>query len=144
VFGAASLAIPDAVMNARPHLADYVGKRVVVGIRPEDIEDPEYVANPSDGARLPVTIDVREAMGAEVYAHFTINEPPVLTEDTRDLAADAGLEEEDLSAQPGQSNSRFVARLDPHTKAREGQPIELHVDTRSLHVFDPDTGESIR
>src|SRR3954468_21537052 len=40
VFGGMSLAVPDGVMDARPKLADYVGKRVVVGIRPEDIEDP--------------------------------------------------------------------------------------------------------
>jgi multiple sugar transport system ATP-binding protein len=143
-FGGVRLPIPDSVMRGRRSLAGHVGKRVVIGIRPEDLEDPEYVANPTAGARLPVTVDVREAMGAEVYAHFTVDEPPVLTEDTRDLAADAGLAVDDLGSSGGPTTSHFVARLDPHTTAAEGRPIELHVDMRSIHVFDPETGEAIR
>jgi len=143
-FGGVRLPIPDSVMRGRRSLAGHVGKRLVIGIRPEDLEDPEYVANPTAGARLPVTVDVREAMGAEVYAHFTVDEPPVLTEDTRDLAADAGLAVDDLGSSGGPTTSHFVARLDPHTSAAEGRPIELHVDMRSIHVFDPETGEAIR
>ena len=143
-FGGVRLPIPDSVMRGRRSLAGHVGKRVVIGIRPEDLEDPEYVANPTAGARLPVTVDVREAMGAEVYAHFTVDEPPVLTEDTRDLAADAGLAVDDLGSSGEPTTSHFVARLDPHTSAAEGRPIELHVDMRSIHVFDPETGEAIR
>jgi multiple sugar transport system ATP-binding protein len=143
-FGGVRLPIPDSVMRGRRSLAGHVGKRLVIGIRPEDLEDPEYVANPTAGARLPVTVDVREAMGAEVYAHFTVDEPPVLTEDTRDLAADAGLAVDDLGSSGGPTTSHFVARLDPHTTAAEGRPIELHVDMRSIHVFDPETGEAIR
>jgi multiple sugar transport system ATP-binding protein len=143
-FGGVRLPIPDSVMRGRRSLAGHVGKRVVIGIRPEDLEDPEYVANPTAGARLPVTVDVREAMGAEVYAHFTVDEPPVLTEDTRDLAADAGLAVDDLGSSGGPTTSHFVARLDPHTTAAEGRPIELHVDMRSIHVFDPETGEALR
>ena len=143
-FGGVRLPIPDSVMRGRRSLAGHVGKRLVIGIRPEDLEDPEYVANPTAGARLPVTVDVREAMGAEVYAHFTVDEPPVLTEDTRDLAADAGLAVDDLGSSGGPTTSHFVARLDPHTSAAGGRPIELHVDMRSIHVFDPETGEAIR
>jgi multiple sugar transport system ATP-binding protein len=142
-FGGVRLPIPQSVMQGRPSLAAHVGKRVVIGIRPEDLEDPEYVANPTADARLPVTVDVREAMGAEVYAHFTVDEPPVLTDDTRDLAADAGVDVDDLGSS-GERTSHFVARLDPHTSAAEGRPIELHVDMRSIHVFDPETGEAIR
>jgi multiple sugar transport system ATP-binding protein len=143
-FGGMSLAVPDSVMQSRPGLAGYTGKHVVVGIRPEDIEDPEFVTNPSPGARMTVTVDVREAMGAEVYAHFTVDTPPVLTEDTRDLAADAGLDMSDLSSPTAPDTSQFVARLDPHTRAAEGEPIELHVDMRALHVFDRETGEAVR
>src|SRR3954468_19107429 len=143
VFGGHRLGVPDSVMTSRPGLADYVGKRVVVGIRPEDIEDPEFVANPLPGARMPVTVDVREAMGCEVYAHFTVGEPPVITDETRDLAEDAGVVIDERTPQ-GEARSQFVARLDPHTSAAEDERIELHVDMRSLHVFDPDTGEAIR
>jgi multiple sugar transport system ATP-binding protein len=142
VFGGTHLAVPETVMQERRGLDGYVGKRVVIGIRPEDLEDPEFVANPSAGARLPVTIDVREAMGAEVFAHFTVDEPPVLTEDTRDLRADAGLDDEVRRA-TGEAKSQFVARLNPRTSATEGHPLELFVDMRRLHVFDPETGDAI-
>src|SRR4051812_41145054 len=90
-FADVRLAVPDSVMDARPGLKDWIGKEVVIGIRPEDLEDPEYVANPIQGARLPITVDVREAMGSEVFVHFTVDAPRVVTEDTRDLADDAGL-----------------------------------------------------
>jgi multiple sugar transport system ATP-binding protein len=144
-FGGMALAVPESVMQNRPGLRGYIGKRVVVGIRPEDIEDPEFVTNPLPGSRIPVTVDVREAMGAEVYAHFTVDAPPVVTEDTRDLAADAGLDVRDGGGHgAGGTSSQFVARLDPHTTAAEGRPIELYVDMRSLHVFDPETGDAIR
>jgi multiple sugar transport system ATP-binding protein len=144
VFGDTRLAVPDNVMQERPALERYIGKRIVIGVRPEDMEDPEFVANPSVGARLPVMIDVREAMGAEVYAHFTVDAPPVLTDDTRDLAADAGLTEDEVHPAAGEGKSQFVARLNPRTTATEGHPLELHVDMRRLHVFDPDSGQAIR
>ena len=138
-FAGISLRVPEQMFQQRPALAARVGGRVVLGIRPEDIEDPQFINDRLEGADIQVVVDIREAMGSEVYVHFGVDAPPVITDDTIDLAADAELlPEVDSGAQ-----TSFVARLNPRTSAQRGQPITLQVDTRRLHFFDRDTGEAI-
>jgi multiple sugar transport system ATP-binding protein len=143
-FGGLRLDVLDATLRERPGLPDYVGRKVVVGIRPEDMEDPEYLAAGAPDVRIPVMVEVREAMGSEVYAHFKVDAPPVLTEDTRDLAADKGLDDLELEGQADNGSAMFVARLNPRTTAVRGRPMELEVDVRRLHFFDVETGQAIR
>ena len=138
-FAGISLRVPEQMFQQRPALAARVGGRVVLGIRPEDIEDPQFINDRLEGADIRVVVDIREAMGSEVYVHFGVDAPPVITDDTIDLAADAELlPEVDSGAQ-----TSFVARLNPRTSAQRGQPITLQVDTHRLHFFDRDTGEAI-
>jgi len=138
-FAGISLRVPEQMFQQRPALAARVGGRVVLGIRPEDIEDPQFINDRLEGADIRVVVDIREAMGSEVYVHFGVDAPPVITDDTIDLAADAELlPEVDSGAQ-----TSFVARLNPRTSAQRGQPITLQVDARRLHFFDRDTGEAI-
>jgi multiple sugar transport system ATP-binding protein len=143
-FGGLRLDVLDATLRERPALPDYVGRKVVVGIRPEDMEDPEYLAAGAPDVRIPVMVEVREAMGSEVYAHFKVDAPPVLTEDTRDLAADQALDDLELEGQADDGSAMFVARLNPRTTAARGKPMELEVDVRRLHFFDVETGQAIR
>jgi multiple sugar transport system ATP-binding protein len=143
-FGGLRLDVLDATLRERPSLPDYVGRKVVVGIRPEDMEDPEYLAAGAPDVRIPVMVEVREAMGSEVYAHFKVDAPPVLTEDTRDLAADQGLDDLELEGQADNGSAMFVARLNPRTTAARGKPMELEVDVRRLHFFDAETGQALR
>ncbi len=142
-FGGMTLPLPPSALEARPGLRDYFGKRVVIGIRPEDIEHPDYVPDPTPGSLIHVTVDVREAMGAEIYAHFRVDEPPLESEHIRDLADDEGHVHEELAASDGTPKTPFVARLNSHAPAAEGEPLTLWVDMRSLHMFDPDTGLTI-
>jgi multiple sugar transport system ATP-binding protein len=143
-FGGLRLGLLDSTLEERPRLREYLGRKVVIGIRPEDIEDPEYLAAGAPDVRIPVLVEVREAMGSEVYAHFRVDAPPVLTEDTRDLAADHGLEDLELEGEGQTGTAMFVARLNPRTTAVRGKPMELEVDVRRLHFFDPETGQAIR
>src|SRR5439155_17840653 len=89
-FAGFRLRMPDAALADRPRLREYAGRKVILGIRPEDFEDPEFISAPMADALVRVVADIREAMGSEVYLHFTVDAPPVLTDDTRDLAADTG------------------------------------------------------
>jgi multiple sugar transport system ATP-binding protein len=114
---------------------------VVVGIRPEDIEDAELESDTPSDRRFRTTVDLREALGSEVLVHFTVAAPPVLTEDTKELARDLGVHEGGEGSRPAASS--FVARLDPRTRAQERESIELVVDTERLHFFDPETGLGI-
>ncbi|MFL6050125.1 MAG: ABC transporter ATP-binding protein [Gaiellales bacterium] len=143
-FGGLRLDVLDSTLQERPALAEYVGRQVVVGIRPEDLEDPEYLPAGAPDVRIPVLVEVREAMGSEVYAHFKVDAPPVMTEDTRDLAADTGVDELELAGDTKNPTATFVARLNPRTTAVRGTPMELEVDVRRLHFFDQGTGQAIR
>ncbi len=143
-FGGLRLEIPDQVLSERPDLQGYVGKPVILGIRPEDMEDTTLASDAPAERRIPATVSLREDLGAEVLVHFAVSAPPVLTDDTRELADDIGEEIlQTTEANAATGTSIFLARLSPSTKAGEGDPIELAVDVNRLHFFDPKTGLGI-
>jgi multiple sugar transport system ATP-binding protein len=140
-FAGIRLSLPDDVFRARPDLKGYEGKQVILGIRPEDMEDAALVSDAPTDRRIRSEVILREALGADVLAHFMIKAPVVITEDVRELAHDVGQEAvqaAELGAAAGEST--FMARLNPRTTAKKGSPIELVVDVHRLHFFDPDTG----
>jgi multiple sugar transport system ATP-binding protein len=139
-FGGIRLRMPDEVASKRPGLARFDGKTVVLGIRPEDIEDAQIESEAPNDRRFRTKVDLREALGSEVLVHFSVAEAPVMTEDTKELARDLGVHD---SQKRQATTSTFVARLDPRTRAQEGESIELVVDTARLHFFDPQTGLGI-
>jgi multiple sugar transport system ATP-binding protein len=143
-FGSSELRVDDEALGERPGLGAYEGRTLILGMRPEDMEDVAFVSGAPEDRRISTTVDLRESMGAEVYVHFTLDAPLVLTEDTRELAADSGTEAlERLERQAARGANRFVARMHPRTRAREGEPLDIFVDTRNLHFFDPETGQAI-
>jgi multiple sugar transport system ATP-binding protein len=143
-FGGFTLEIPDEVLSQRPALKAHEGKPIVVGIRPEDMEDASLVSDAPAGRRIRSDVVLREALGADVLVHFGVRARPVVTEDTKELATDVGaeaLEAVERGASEGQWI--FLARLNPRTEAQVGKPIELVVDTHRLHFFDPETSAGI-
>ncbi|MBQ9343333.1 MAG: ABC transporter ATP-binding protein, partial [Clostridia bacterium] len=93
----------------------YIGKEVVMGIRPENIDDaPEFVAANPD-AKIKVHVEVTELMGSETYLYFSTS----------------GKDE------------NVIARVDPRTVTRAGDDIEVALDTSRLHFFDKETEETI-
>jgi multiple sugar transport system ATP-binding protein len=132
-FGAHSLALDDELLAAHPVLASHDGQDVVVGIRPEDIEDASFVPPAAPLRTLATTCSLREALGSEVLVHFPI------------AGADGGERGPTEIGEPlADAGSIFVARVHPQTAARMGEPVQLVVDTRKLHFFDPATGLAIR
>jgi multiple sugar transport system ATP-binding protein len=130
VFGERSLHVGDRVLSSRPGLPRFEGKRLILGIRPEDIEDAAF----GEGESLPAVVDIREDMGSEVFIHFGIGGKAVLGEDVR---AAVGEDAADVKG------SSWVARVDRDTAAVEQKQIDLTVDTSRLHFFDPETGDAI-
>src|SRR4051794_5445342 len=119
-------------------LHEYVGKRVVVGIRPEDLDDATLVADTPESQRLHGKLVLAEGLGAEIVAHFDIDARPALTDDVRELAAELGSQLTDQAP-----HTTMVGRFGARSAVREGQQIEVAVDTRTMHFFDPDTGAAI-
>jgi multiple sugar transport system ATP-binding protein len=143
-FGGFSLGLSDDVFGARPALRAFDGKPVVVGIRPEDMEDASLVSDAPTNRRIRSDVILREALGADVLVHFRVRARPVITEDTKELAHDVGAEVLDAVERAGDEGEWiFLARLNPRTQAQQGKEIELVVDTSRLHFFDPETGRGI-
>jgi multiple sugar transport system ATP-binding protein len=138
-FGEHSLAVDDVVVRAKPDLADYVGRTVLLGIRPEHIEDAALQRDAPPDRRIRTTCEITEPLGAEVLVHFTVSAPVIVT-DT------AGAHDPTLGASPPGSEdgaARLIARVDPRSKITEGSQIELAVDTSRLYFFDAESREAI-
>jgi multiple sugar transport system ATP-binding protein len=131
----------DDVLATRPAIAGYEGRRVILGIRPEDLEDASLTENVAPDRRLSAGVDIREDMGAEVFVHFAVAAPAVRGADVRAAVGDEAIE---ATAQHARTEgSLFVARVDRASPAREGDRLDLAVDTRRLHLFDVETGLAI-
>jgi multiple sugar transport system ATP-binding protein len=137
-IGEHTLHVSDLVLTNRPALRQYVGRDIVVGIRPEDMQDAALADAVGERDHLDVSADLVEAMGSEVLVHFSVDAPPVITEDTKELARDVG----DVLAE-GNPHSNLIARVSPRSTVKEGEPIRLRVDTDRMHAFDPETGLAI-
>jgi multiple sugar transport system ATP-binding protein len=114
---------------------------VILGIRPESFEDASLV--PADarghGITFQAAIDVVESMGSDVFVYFTFEgeNESVSSAELEELARDSG------RADTGGTGDQVVARLDAATAVREGSDAELWADVRSIHVFDPASGENL-
>jgi multiple sugar transport system ATP-binding protein len=129
-FGDRTLPVGERVLASRSGLPRFEGRRLILGVRPEDIEDARF----GSGEPLGATVDIREDMGSEVFVHFDPGAKMVAGEDVRAAVG------EDAAEVKG---SAWVARLDRDTAAAEQERIELAVDTNRLHFFDPETGDAI-
>jgi multiple sugar transport system ATP-binding protein len=143
-FGSHRLRVPEELLTARAAVARAIGRPVVLGIRPEDFQDAALVPDAPADTRLPVRVDLRETLGREAYLHFVVDAPPVVTEDTKELAADTDVASlEELERTAATQTTRFVASVSAKTRAVEGGRAELVVDVGGLHFFDPATGDAI-
>jgi multiple sugar transport system ATP-binding protein len=140
-FGEHELHLDRAVLSEHAALNKYDGKEVVLGIRPEDLEDAELVPGAPREQRLRARVDIREDMGSEVLVHFGVGVAPVRSEAVVAAVGEEAVEA--AEAQAGRSGSPFVARLDRGTRAREGEQIELVVKTKHVRFFDPESGRGI-
>ncbi len=136
-FGPHELGVPPELGADRPSLRRYAGRRVILGIRPEDIA---AAPGPPDTS-LNVVVDIREDMGAEVFLHFAVDAPPVKAEELKELIGGEALEAADV--QTHHHGTPWIARVGRGASPREGERTRLAVDTRLLHFFDPETGEGI-
>ena len=142
--GDMSLRVPPAVRAGRPALAGFEGQPIVLGIRPEDMEDAALVADAPAEGRLGATVELREALGSDIVIHFTVAARPAVTDDVRELAVDVGheaLERIEHTAAAGEAP--MVARVSPRSRVTTGERVELVVDTERLHFFDPADGGGI-
>jgi multiple sugar transport system ATP-binding protein len=142
VAGSQRIRLGPETLDARPALKVYEGKPVILGIRPEDLDDAALVDADSESETLEGVVELREALGAEIMAHFSIDATAAETDETRELARDTGAPDEANVVTP-EGKTVLVGRFGARSKARQGEPVKVAVDTRALHFFDPETGLGI-
>jgi multiple sugar transport system ATP-binding protein len=126
-LGSQSVTLPDTVFDERPSLHGATGRRVIVGIRPESLEDAAFADHAS--ALLQANVTQVEMLGSEAIVHLAIDAPMVDGGDP-DALADVGIQ-------------AAVGRFTPKTAARAGAPITVAADAAAFHFFDADTRDSI-
>jgi multiple sugar transport system ATP-binding protein len=141
VAGEVSIDLSSRTLAAHPALEAYDGRTIVLGIRPEALNDAALAA--AEGRpRFRARAILREALGPEVLLHFSVQARPAVTDEIRELAADAG--DDRVAEQLGSpETTTLVGRFDPQTRVREGDTIEVAVDEDALHFFDASTGSAI-
>lgn len=134
-IGSQQVVLPQTVLEEHRGLASFVGRKVVVGIRPEDLP-----ASSDDriGDVLWGDVQLVEALGSELLVHFSIDVEPITVDDSSPAAQQATLRE-------GIAGSGdFVARVSPRQRVVAGGRLAMAVDPSRIEFFEPDTGLAIR
>jgi multiple sugar transport system ATP-binding protein len=140
-----SVELPIGTVRLPAELASKIGqgegRQLLAGIRPENFEDAALTGDVRDrGTTFQANIEVLESLGSELYAHFSVSsDQQIESQELRELAEDAGGGEVPMAGEEG----RIVARLEPASEVRVGQPAELWVDATKIHLFDPEDGRSL-
>jgi multiple sugar transport system ATP-binding protein len=144
VAGSQQIALDDEVLAGRPALRSFGDRDVVLGIRPEDLQDAALERDVPANRRLRGNVQLREALGSEIMVHFTIDARPAFTEDVRELVQDVGDERAVQELEEGEAaEATLIGRFGARSRVKEGDEAEVAVDTRSLHFFDPESGLGI-
>ena len=130
------------MFSSRPALKGYAGSRVVLGIRPEHLEDAALEPDTPADRRIRGQVQLREALGSEIMVHFNVDATPALTEDVRELAQDLGDERIVQQEEPPRETG-MVGRFGARSQVQEGEVAEVAVDTSALHFFDLETSLGI-
>ncbi|HYI35103.1 MAG TPA: ABC transporter ATP-binding protein, partial [Thermoleophilaceae bacterium] len=141
-----TIKLPMADAALPPGLRESVGRaegsQLIAGIRPESFEDASLVdsGHLAHGTRFKTNLELVESMGAELYVHFKVTSDAELESDQlRELAEDSGAGEVPRSGEEGE----IVARLNPESKATQGQELELWLDSTHIHLFEASSGDSL-
>jgi len=140
-LGEHKLMVDDQLARNRSGLAGYAGKKIILGIRPEDFEDASIEPDTPADRRIRVKADLTEPLGSEVLVHFGTEATGVVSSAA---AADVGEDAEvHLGDEDAEVSTRLVARVSPKSRAAVGSEIELAVDTSRLYFFDPESRETV-
>jgi len=143
--GKQHLSLDESLLEQRPALRGYEGRKVILGIRPEELEEVSLEPDTPPGHRLRGVVELREALGSELMVHFTVEGTrEALTEDVKELAEDAGAPPGGPPAFEGtRAGALLVGRFGARASVEDGKPVEVAVDTRALHFFDEETSKGI-
>jgi multiple sugar transport system ATP-binding protein len=135
VVGGQRLTVDPDLVNEHPSLRSYHGKKVVVGVRPEDVRDLGEKPNQPPDRTMRADVEMVEALGSEQVVHFNVPTAPIPTSKP---------EGGPVLVEPEQTSTMWVAMFNPRAFVRLAETVDLAVETSRLYFFDMDTGLAIR
>jgi multiple sugar transport system ATP-binding protein len=138
-LGDQKLLLDPELVSSRSGLESALdGRTVVVGVRPEDMEDASFTAAPPERT-LKSKVDITEALGSELMVHFGIDAPQIFS----DGAKKAEESDDELNRIATDSDSTFVGSFNSRSRVRPGDLIDISVNTSHMHFFDPANGNRL-
>jgi multiple sugar transport system ATP-binding protein len=131
--------VPDRLQPALDSARGPARASVVVGIRPEHLEDATLVGDRPDGHTFKATVDVLESVGSEYYAHFTVPSEPLPAIGLGAVVQDHG----SADARQVRGGVPMVARLGRASRVRQGDGVELWLDSAQIQLFDGRSGQNL-
>jgi multiple sugar transport system ATP-binding protein len=123
---------------ARPALAGYVDKEIIVGIRPEEMADGS-IAGTQPGRLIRGNVELVEPLGSDIVTHLSVDaQTPAGLDDLEELAADAG-----DTLPLAESRATVVARFNARSHVKVGDAVDIAVTTEQMHFFDATTGVAV-
>ncbi|MGI5967916.1 MULTISPECIES: ABC transporter ATP-binding protein [Anaerotruncus] len=112
MFGATPIVIPEGKLPPQV-LESYLGKELILGVRPENLHDEEVYMDIPTASVLPARIELAELMGSEIYLYLMSND------------------------------TRMVAKVPPRSQRKSGDAVQIAIDCTKLHIFDKETEHAL-
>ncbi|SHH65724.1 ABC transporter ATP-binding protein [Cognatishimia maritima] len=135
-LGGQKIAVPSAALDRYPGLKDRASGPVIVGVRPEDLEDARLKPDHPTDQVIEAEIQLLESLGSDHMAHVALNATPVHD--------DEELGQEDLDLTTGSHEGICICRFSSQSRATRGETVRIAVAADRLHFFDPDTRQALR
>ncbi len=147
-LGNQRLAVDTGELARYPSLRSYVGRKVIVGVRPDHLEDAALARDTPEDRRLTGLVRLKEALGSEVIVHFQIEAAPAVVTELRELVEDvdesallAGIDASDQHRRMRRSS--LLGRFDAETTVEEDATAQIAVGRGALRFFDPETSQVV-
>ena len=143
--GDQSIGLDRTEVASASRLGDYVGRTLIVGVRPEKLEDAALVPEEAADRRLSAYVRLRESLGSEVMVHFQVEAAPVVSEELDELTegADESVLMSALDQERRVRRTWFVGRFSISTAVEEGTTHDVAIGPGALRFFDPGTGAAL-
>jgi multiple sugar transport system ATP-binding protein len=123
--------------------APYVGRSVVVGLRPEQLEDAGVANDVPPDRRVGGVAVLRETLGSDVLVHFEVDGARPLSGQVRAAAIEAAVDPVELEPAADEPGLLFIGRFNPRSQIGQRQRVEAAIRPGAIQLFDPETGAAI-
>jgi multiple sugar transport system ATP-binding protein len=142
-LGGAVVPLDEEEAANRAALDRYVGRRVVVGVRPERLEDAAVATDVPAERRIGGVVTLRETLGSDVLVHFEVAGARPLSEQVRASAVEAAVDPVELEPAADKPGLVFIGRFDPSSPTGQQERVQAAIRPGAMQLFDPETGAAI-